>query len=290
MFATWRCTVCGLSTSRSAMSPSLRPSATSRSTSRSRGLSSSTSAGVSRDGRRRCRGTARPRRGRRPCRRATGRCASPSSTTSSAFGMSAASCSPAREPDRAIASAVHDERGNAHVGERLANVGRERQLEQVRRHLGARRVALERRERRALLAGSARHEGVGEHAAAEAPVLAHELDHRVAGGRRRELGAVRERAVEDDPVDALAVARRVDGGRAAGERAADEAEPARARGGRRARRASRARTRASSSRAARRAIRHPAAEAVVADHLPPCGEALHEAPVRRGSSSPRRRC
>ncbi len=40
MFATWRCTVCGLTISRAAISPSLSPSATRRRTSASRALSS----------------------------------------------------------------------------------------------------------------------------------------------------------------------------------------------------------------------------------------------------------
>jgi subtilisin family serine protease len=184
------------------------------------------------------------------------------------------------KPDRAVSSPVDDQRRKTQAGERLPNVCRERQLEQVRRHLGTRGVALERGERRALGRGSTGGKGVGEHAAAEPPVLAHELDQRVASRRVGKLRAVRERPVEHDPVDALAVARRIDDGRAAGERAADEAEAFEAE--------------VVDHRVEHRelvlerhrllrphAIRDATAEAVVPDRLLPGSEALHEAPVRR---------
>ena len=279
MFATWRCTVCGLRTSRSAMSPSLRPSATSRSTSRSRGLSSSDLARQLARGRR----DAEERRDRAED---VVHVAVPGQVRVALEHDELCVRDERREllagaePDRAVAAAVHDERGDEHLGKRLANVGRERQLEQVRGHLGARGVALERRERRPLLPGSARHERVGQHAAAEPPVLSNELVHRVAGDRSGQLCAVRERAVENEAVDALAVARRVYDGRAAGERAADEAEPAELQVA--DERVEHAELVFERHRLARpRTIRHAAAEPVVADDLLPRSEALHEAPVRR---------
>ena len=71
---------------------------------------------------------------------------------------------------------MDDERRHEHVGERLANIGREGQLEQVGRDPRTRGVALERGERGAFEGAYAWGEGVREHAAAEAPVPAHELD------------------------------------------------------------------------------------------------------------------
>jgi len=110
-------------------------------------------------------------------------------------------------------------------------------------------------------------------------VPAHELDQRVASRRVGKLGAVRERPVEDEPLDALTVARRVDDRRAAGERAADEAESFE--------------TQVVHQRVEHRelvlerhrlarppAVRHPAADSVVTNHVLPTGEALDEAPER----------
>jgi hypothetical protein len=110
-------------------------------------------------------------------------------------------------------------------------------------------------------------------------VLAHELDQRLARRRVGKLGAVRERPVEDEPVDALAVARRVDDRRAACERAAEEAEAFEAEvvdDG-----VEHCELVLECHRLPRPlAVGHAAAEAVVANRLLPCGEALHEAAVR----------
>ena len=184
-----------------------------------------------------------------PCQ---GRCASPSSTTSSAFGMSAASCSPARS--RIVRS---PRRCTTSVGTSTSASVSRTSVANVSSSRSAAISALA--ELRWNAANDARSSPVplGTNVSASIRLPRPQclrtssfIASRATG--RRELGAVRERAVEDEPVDALAVARRVDGGRAAGERAADEAEPAELAGGRRARRAWRARTRASSSRAAAR--------------------------------------
>jgi hypothetical protein len=180
------------------------------------------------------------------------------------------------EADRPVAAAVHDEHGRVETRRELADVRVPDQLHEGGGHRRLGGAPLKRRERVAVARIGARDEQVGEHPAAEAPVGADEVDGRAAHIARAEVGPVRVRPVEDEPVDALRVTGRVgDRRRAAAGRAehGDTVELELVQ-----KRAEQVGLVVDRHRLGRPlALREPAAEPVVADHAPGAPERLHEA-------------
>ncbi len=148
MFATWRCTVCGLSTRRSAICGSLRPCATSPSTSRSRCTELTQHAGV---GRARRRGRALDPEKRRDGAQDSVPVAVPRQVGIArqrhqvGVRQQRGYLACASQPHRAVVLTMHDERRRANPRQLVAHVGLVDQREQIgsdlrrpRRHAGRR--------------------------------------------------------------------------------------------------------------------------------------------------------
>ena len=286
MFATWRCTVWGLRTSRSAISPSLNPSATSRRT-RAREESAPRPRSPSRARR-------RPPEERRDRREDGVDVTLPRKMSVAlehdelgARGERRRAARP-RQTDHAICLAGGRSASEpAQPGNRLADRSRNVSSSssgQIGRHLG--RHAGKRRTTHAPRV-AARGEGVGEHAAAESPVLAHELEiAAAAGGRARRRSRRRRRGGGDRHARGSAPRTRppctperpAEQGHALELEVVDEGREHRD-------------LVFELERLARPfAIRHPAPEAVVADRVLSSGRAPFMNRRKPRSSSPRRRC
>ena len=196
MFATWRCTVCGLKTNCWAISWSLKPLATNANTSRSRpesnagGGSPPEPAGASGASSRTQRTRHRrpitgPRKVGVPVERDQRRGRDPRrELTAELVG------------NRAIASAVYDQRGRTYLIQLRPNVVAISQLQQHRRGLGARRVALVARNSLLFGAVGVAQEDVGQQPRPQTPMGTHGCDDRLAHLRRSDRGSVGIRAVE----------------------------------------------------------------------------------------------
>ena len=173
MFATWRCTVCWLKTNCSAISWSLKPLATKANTSRSR--RESNAAGGSTTTRAGAAGASAERNARATDAQspAHGKCAFPSS------GISVARRYPGRElttqliGDRAIVAAMYDQRGRTHLIQLRSNVVAVRQLQQHRRGLRARRLALVARHVASVRHCRVAQEDVGQQPRPQSPMGTH---------------------------------------------------------------------------------------------------------------------
>ena len=173
MFATWRCTVCWLRTSCSAISWSLNPLATSASTSRSRPESSAAAGSPAR----RAGASGREHRTQRPRHRLP--IAGPREVGAPVERDQRRPRDRRRElpaemvGDGAIAAAVHDERRRPHPLQLRPNVVAVDELQQRRRGLRARRGALVARQPLLLDAVGLAQEDVGQQPRPEPPVRAH---------------------------------------------------------------------------------------------------------------------
>jgi hypothetical protein len=127
--------------------------------------------------------------------------------------------------DGAIAAPMKHGSRRVHVDELRTNVEPVDELEQRRGRGGVGGLALQARELRELVGAGFREEHLRQHARAEPPVRADERHERVTHLGRRDRGAVREGAEQDEPVDALGVPRRERDRRAAAGRASHERAP-----------------------------------------------------------------
>ena len=203
MFATWRCTVCWLKTNCWAISWSLNPLRDQRqhlafSTGEQRRRRVFGHAGRSFGRKRR---TQRARH-RRPI---TG----PGKVGASVEWDQCRGRDPRREltaeliGDRAIATAMYDQRGRTYLIQLRSNVVAVRQLQQHRRGLRARRLALVARHSLLFDTVGVAQEDVGQQPRPQSPMGTHCCDDRFAHRRRSDRGSVGVRAVEQQPIHSL---------------------------------------------------------------------------------------
>lgn len=124
--------------------------------------------------------------------------------------------------NRAVAAPVHHLRRCTHALELSPDVEAIDKLQQRRGGLGARRRPLQAREALPLLRVRIAEEDAGEHARAQAPMRAHRRDDRVPDRGRRDRGAIRVGAVQQQPIDAFREPRGKRDRRAAARRSAEQ--------------------------------------------------------------------